>query len=222
MNKKTDLMVLSTNVVVLARFHNPSVLNPDFLRNNKIINKSWKETEVVTTQAFSQIKFQDKGVTIQAVPEQLQIKHEVLGDFPEKTPACNITKQYLRNLKHVNYTSVGLNWSAAFPKSGAEEWLVNRFIKSSKWAIKGESSLAGANITLKFKKDEVVYSFTLSSKIDLKISDKEPFEAVMIDVNAHHPGPYNMKEIVKVIDGWKEAQTFAQEQVERLLKGRVG
>jgi hypothetical protein len=30
------------NVVILAKFHNPSILNPDFLERNEIVPEGWK------------------------------------------------------------------------------------------------------------------------------------------------------------------------------------
>jgi hypothetical protein len=219
MARQHKFVVLSTNIVVLARFHNPSILNPDFLRDRGIVPKSWKETEVLTTMPLSRVAFQKQNITILAEPERFQVQHQIVNDYPTQTPVCKIVKKFVQTLKHVNYTSLGLNWTIAHPKKNPDKWLVGRFIKTFKWGSKG-SDFTDCDITLKFKTDKSINSFALSSG-KIIIPDEEPYDAVKVDANAHYSGPFKAGEIARAVDTWKETQSYVQEQTNRLLTVRI-
>ena len=47
----------SVSVVVTAGFHNPSILNPDFLKSRGIVPMDWEPKRTITTPQFSTIQF---------------------------------------------------------------------------------------------------------------------------------------------------------------------
>ena len=54
---ETPYWLHSVSVVVTAEFHNPSILNPDFLTSNEIVPPDWTVTEAVTTPPVSMVRY---------------------------------------------------------------------------------------------------------------------------------------------------------------------
>ena len=54
MPEGTPYRLHAVSVVVTAEFHNPSILNPDFLVSREVVPPDWKATEAITTRAFSE------------------------------------------------------------------------------------------------------------------------------------------------------------------------
>lgn len=225
MARKPRFIVLSFDIVVIAGFHNPSILNADFLRINNIVPPDWKESENLTTLAISQLAFKDEHISVKVEPERFQVIQGGLRDYPEQTPVCEIVKKYVKTLDHVNYKAVGINWEIAHPKRGPDKWLVRRFMKSTRWQTKG-SNLLGSDFTLKFEALGAVNKFALSSGM-VKIGDDKPFEAIRINVNANYKVSPDKKasskadEILQLIDGWQEIQSYVQDQTKRLMTGKI-
>ena len=44
---------VAVSVVVTAEFHNPSILNPDFLASRKIVPENWEVKETMTSPVLS-------------------------------------------------------------------------------------------------------------------------------------------------------------------------
>ena len=50
----------SVSVVVTAEFHNPSILNPDFLESKEIVPSDWTGTEAITTPQVSFVRYENE------------------------------------------------------------------------------------------------------------------------------------------------------------------
>ena len=57
MPEDTPYRVHSVSVVVTAEFHNPSILNRDFLVSNGIVPKDWEVVEAITTPPVSIVRY---------------------------------------------------------------------------------------------------------------------------------------------------------------------
>ena len=57
MPEDTSYWLHTVSVVVTAEFHNPSILNPDFLVSREIIPADWVVTEAVTTPPVSVVRY---------------------------------------------------------------------------------------------------------------------------------------------------------------------
>lgn len=86
---------IAATVVVVARFHNPSVLNPDFLQRWKIVPEDWEAVETLTTRPFAQTRF-DTGVVVAVEHHRLSIYQPAKG-LPLHT-VCEIAGKYVAQL----------------------------------------------------------------------------------------------------------------------------
>ena len=97
------------SVVLVANSNNPSILNPDFLRYNEIVDADLQvQGNPITTPAFSQVTFAD-GLTVKADPNR--VIFEQTGDpLTRENVLCpEMANRYLEKVPHVPYSAVGIN-----------------------------------------------------------------------------------------------------------------
>lgn len=94
-------------VVLVANSNDPSVLNPDFLIHNGIVDGGAEiSSPAVSTPVFSQVRFKD-GVVVTADPERIVFSSSnPLDDAPA---APRIARRYLQRMSHALYRAVGIN-----------------------------------------------------------------------------------------------------------------
>ena len=59
MSESPAFSLHSVSVVVTAQFHNPSILNPDFLVSRQIVPEGWAVAETLTTPPVSVVKYEN-------------------------------------------------------------------------------------------------------------------------------------------------------------------
>ena len=165
--------VNNVSVVIAAQSHNPSIVNPDFLRNNKIVTEDLKpEGPILITPVVAQIKYRDIawGIT----PEQCTIHEEVDAGFKESYHVYQCAQKYIEVLKYIPYQALGLNWQILFTlDTDSNEWIKSKFLKDGEL----QNEIAGVEITLKLQPD----SFSICS-LTTKISDHN---SVIVNCNFH-------------------------------------
>jgi hypothetical protein len=134
-------------VVVLAQNHNPSILNPDFLRHNAIVPTDWAlQGDPVTLPPFAQVEFA-RGLTISADLNRLQVA-EALVDKPlEQVSAPEVARRYVEALPHVDYRAVGLNPRGHFladSSDEAERFVADRLLSRGPWSNFNDSPAIAA------------------------------------------------------------------------------
>lgn len=103
------LELIGFSVVLVANSNNPSILNPDFLRYNDIVEPSLRvEGTPITTPAFSQVTFEG-GLSVKADPNRVMF--EQVGDSlaTENVICPEMANRYLQKVPHVPYSAVGIN-----------------------------------------------------------------------------------------------------------------
>ncbi len=123
-------------IVIVAKSHNPSILNPDFLAHNKIVPKNWELAESpISTEPLAQVKYV-QGVSIVAQFEKLIFSEIVGSKSPGNFRVPNIAKKYTEVLPHVDYTAVGINikgHAIASSSSEAENYATDKLIATGPW-----------------------------------------------------------------------------------------
>ena len=118
----------SISVVVTAKHHNPSILNPDFLERNGIVPVGWVIVDNLTTQAFSLVRY-DNGVEWHLDPLKaiLTETSELAVDGSRRIPS--IITSWLRQLPHVPYHDLGFSWKLSVRQPAARDWLMDHFFR---------------------------------------------------------------------------------------------
>lgn len=210
-----EYLVHWVNVVVAARFHNPSILNPDFLRLNKIVPADWKVSEVLTTRPFSFVEYKNK-VRISVDEQRFEAIHAIAGGFPNQSPIYDMASKYVVMLEHVNYTGVGLNWQLTKKHDNPTSWITSRFLKAGKWT-EGEPRLVKSDISLFYTVGDSMCNLRVSPGV-VQVSESHKYEAIELNCNFHHDLT-DATAIRERIVQWQTKQEFLKNQLLPLLEG---
>lgn len=198
---KLDLTNFS--IVVIAQANNPSILNPDFLRINSIVDASFTPTNVICTQPVAQVSYAE-GVSIIADFERLQFVDTELKRIPNDSPIPKIATQYIKVLPQVRYTAAGINFTGHIvckDLESARNIVLEKFIKDGPWLGYGDK---GPQIGLKFAyifdkvKSTIAIDATEMVKSD---TDKQP--VILVNANYHIDVKGNaIDEIGSFVSNW--------------------
>ncbi len=107
MKKTLDIEELA--IVVAAKNHNPTILNPDFLKYNEIVPADWKLAEPpICTPPLAQVKY-DNGISIMSQLDKVIFTDILVGKHPEEAQVPATAAKYVKTLPHVDYSAVGVN-----------------------------------------------------------------------------------------------------------------
>lgn len=188
----------SVSVVVTAEFHNPSILNPDFLVAHQIVPASWTVAETLTTPPLSVVKY-DNGASLTVDQSRLTVTENTGPRFGEAYRVHDIGRAYLRTLPHVPYRSLGLNCRISARQDDPGQWLVERF--ASGW-LQNEPTLKGMRPKFALLADRAVCHIGL---LDVEEDDKA---LVVADCNVHHAAPLDVEAMCAAMTEWPEREAF--------------
>jgi len=202
------------NVVILAKSHNPSILNPDFLRINGIVPSDWEAKEVLTTPAFATVRY-PANVVFLLDQERLEVRKECDTSFQNNYDVHNFAARYVKVLPHVSYTSVGLNWHVSVEMDEPERFITGRFVRPEVWKGSG-AELRQSSVKLSFQIENAVCNVNFSPG-KAKMPGREYYPAIIINVNFHYDGPFTPDRIDVIIKEWKNMEEYLKELLPKLL-----
>ena len=195
----------AVNVVVTARSHNPSILNPDFLKIRGIVPDNWQVSETITSPAASVVRYTN-GVNWEMDQSRLQVSEIVGPEFKDVYNIHQPVKSYLNTLPHCPYQNLGLNFQIAIPKPQVD--LLEQF---------GASWMSNEDWIL-----EMIPAFRLKTEdglscritvLGLPLSMGE----LGLDCNFHHETLSNSGEFCDAITEWPARQKFVISAVTKLF-----
>ena len=149
-NTAPNYQVANLSVVLAAQSHNPSIINPDFLKHNKIVEEDWDTiSPPVTTPVVAQINYEKISWTI--TNEQCVVSEQIKGEFRDSYYLHTCAKKYAEVLKHISYRALGLNWQIIIQmEENTADWIKSKFLKSGEW----QKGILSTDLTLKFRADD--------------------------------------------------------------------
>jgi hypothetical protein len=133
----SEFEIIECAIVAAAKNHNPTILNPDFLKINRIVpeNGGWITLNTLTTDVFSQVTFKN-GISITVEPQKLIFQDNDPQRTLKDSALDEIAANYIKVLPHVMYTAVGVNIKAAveFESSdSANSFILDNLICPGPW-----------------------------------------------------------------------------------------
>lgn len=204
MQKRFDFTELS--IVIVAENHNPTILNPDFLKFNEIVPKEWVVSKPpLCAHPVSQVEYKN-GMRITAELNKLIFFTPKLVSNHSETNISDIVKRYVDTLRHVNYKAVGINPRGHFSfdsKDSLTTYFVNNLLSKGAWAdfCGGVRSIS---IKLRYELDSVIYNIGID-QASLREDKSREDNVLSISGNFHHPIASNhsmesYKKVVEIID----------------------
>jgi hypothetical protein len=201
--------LVGSNVVIAARYFNPSVFNQLWLHRNELINEKEFETGSVFTDGLVQVK--TPTFVIMVVPDQLQFVPLKQDDEDEGLIVGKIGR-IVELLLHTPYTAVGFNfvWHMQLADLDIRQLTRKLFFKAESAFFK-EFDTPDAQFGGYASKD----MFGCRLKVDIKPITvlEEPSERVQFAFNYHRDMTSSVdvvREIRDVLEHWNDARAEAE------------
>lgn len=223
------VVVRQLDLVVLGRDHNPTILNPDFLKTNQIVPSDWQLSESpICVHPLARVAFTN-GVRITAQENRIVFGEtfDLDGGGAVETPG--VAQRYIETLPHVDYRAVGVNpkGHAAFESlEAAKQWHAAKFLRDGSWRTH-DGTVADAEVSLRYELDpRTTLNLTVSvGQMTWKREDEIGELAVAsFAANFHHdlPGDSTKERLnsaLQAIEAWEtDVETFKKIVNERILE----
>jgi hypothetical protein len=140
------ILVDQFSIVLTAQFHNPSIINPDFLKGNHIASPDWSVQDTVTTPGYSQTVY-DNGIGIVVEEGRMTVRESVGKAFRDFYSSPRVAASYVQTLSHIPYKELGINWLLRTSNDNPRQWLIQRFLNPGKW-LESEPAVMSAELKL--------------------------------------------------------------------------
>lgn len=220
-----ELEIQEISIVVVAQNHNPTILNPDFLKFNEIVPKDWElAAPPICVEPMAQVTFKN-GVSIIAQFDKVIFAQAIHDKNAEELLIPNIARKYIETLPHVNYASVGINPKGhiVFAENKVQEYLVETFLADGPWREIGESPVK-ASIKLAYTLDKCKCALTIDEAI-LQAPEKLATSILLLAANFHHDiagaaKKEKLSDLFNIIDSWKIDFEMFKEIVSKIMIDR--
>lgn len=177
-----DIELVQLSIVVVANEHNPSLINPDFLEREGIIDAKWgwkRSGDAITTPPFATLSY-DSGVTITVETNKLQVVDQGC-ETPAQSHLADIVNRYIDVLPHVPYIAVGINFNGAVKLPSPGSYIKKHFFKEGKWdSDETPLDTVGLKFVYSHDGDRVILTIDQAHKV----GDKND-EAILANANFH-------------------------------------
>ena len=210
MTDESSVRLHNVSVVVTAEYHNPSILNPDFLTSHGIVPDDWTVAETLTTPPISVVKYTN-GIAWTVDQSRLTVTEDCGPAFGGHYESHARVTAYLETLPHVPYRELGLNCQVSMPQRDPRRWLVERFAVD--W-LRDDPGVRGMKPTVALSAEDAVCNITFAD------ATRGDGPCVAAECNLHHLGPLDVDDLRSAIVCWPERQRFVIATLRRLLEDR--
>jgi hypothetical protein len=103
------LITQEFGIIIAAKNHKPTILNPDFLKYSGIVPIEWElARQPIYTQSISQVAFTN-GIAIIAEPTRIMFIEAIENKAVSEIAVPAIAKKYVEALPNLEYEAVGIN-----------------------------------------------------------------------------------------------------------------
>ncbi len=205
---RSGIELIEFSVVLVANSNNPSILNPDFLRYNEIVDANLQvQGTPITTPAFSHVTFAD-GLSVKADPNR--VIFEQSGDpLVKKEILCpDIANRYLQKVPHVPYSAVGINPKGyKVSPTAVPEKVSTALLDKGKWmSFKDVHPEIHLKTIYKYEKRMIVLEVIEAKK---RIKENVEIPGILFQANIHRDIPSTnqqnrFKMLSNILSSWEE------------------
>lgn len=206
----TTLVVQELVIVIAAKNHNPTILNPDFLKYSGIVPTDWElARQPIYTNRVAQVTFSN-GISIVAEPQRVMFMEAIDGKTSASVAVPGIARKYVQTLPNVEYQAMGLNprGYATFDKQpdAARKYLSETLLSPGAWQEVGNAPMRA---TVNYAYTLEWGQFTLSvNEAALQQSDETNTPIVLFSGNfsydiANITGEEKLNSLYQALSNWE-------------------
>lgn len=221
MNKSLNINEIS--IVIVGRNHNPTILNPDFLKYNDIIPNDWELAgPPICVEPMAQVTFKN-GINIVSQFDKVIFRETIKTKKPEEIEIPSITGKYIKTLPHVDYRAVGINLKGHVifdSEDKLRKYLVETFLAPGPWCEIGNTPVK-TSFKFVYSFDESLCNLTIDEAI-LQLPEEKPISALLFAANFHHEIVMNGKEerlndLYQIIGNWQNDLDIFKDIASKIL-----
>lgn len=224
-----ELEFVELAFVVNAEAHNPTLLNPDFLKWNKIVPESWEvKGNPICAFPIAQVQFTN-GFGILAQAERLIFTEILSSQDCDSSQLASVVCLYLEKLPHVNYKQLGFNPKCFIPVANLDkEGLEAKMLNGGRWLTYKGNDVDDVTIKLTFETSEYLLTMTMD-QVSLPEQDaSDSRTGLLISANFHHdlstlPSKSRLQVLTNTVNDWEAELNDLRDYVEScLMMGPTG
>jgi hypothetical protein len=205
-----SLITQEFGIIIAAKNHNPTLLNPDFLKYSGIVPTEWElARQPISTQNVSQVAFTN-GVLIVAEPTRVIFIEAIEAKAAAEIIIADIAKKYVQTLPNVEYEAVGLNPRSYMnfdqQQDAARQYLAETLLSPGPWQEVGTAPVR-ATLNLVYTIDGCPFYLTVSEAA-LRNPDETSTPIVLFNGSFSYQVigetvPERLKNLHQLIDNWQ-------------------
>ena len=214
-----SIEIVEFSIVLVATANNPSILTPDFLQYNEIVDPDWQvEGSPVSGPVFAQVSFEG-GLTVTANQQRVIFEQKTGG----KLVVSEIAKRYFQQVPHVPYSGIGINPKFFLRSTGEHLSLMESVVRDQgTWmSFKNVAPTVQLKLIYSYKERTI---FLDVAHIEPTIGD-QTVSGMLFHANVHRDveGPNAQarnKRIKSILDGWEDDLEDVR-QLSKVLSGGI-
>jgi hypothetical protein len=213
---------LEFSVVVVASDHNPTILNPDFLERQGIVQAAWGWRVAglpITTPPFATVSY-DSGVSVSVETSRLQVLDPSAENGPPPSKAVEVARRYVEVLPHVRYSAVGTNFRSLVERAEAHAFLKGHFLKSGPWDNEAHALKAvGLKLVYPLEGGQVTLALDAGTVTQRLEEERTEVSGVLIHGNYHRDcrGYPSQDQVIEHLGQADKDWTYYQDLLSDLL-----
>lgn len=207
---KASLDIRELSIVVIGERHNPTILNPEFLKINDILPADWELSKPpICLEPFAEVSF-NNNITITAQPDRVIFFQNITGKNIKEIIVPKIAVKYTKTLPHVEYKAVGVNPRGHVifdsDRKAPQKFLIDTLIAPGPWRKFGDKPVK-ASVKFEFALNKAICNLTIEEKY-LRQSEREFLPILIFAANFHHElmgetKKERLQNLHKIIREWK-------------------
>lgn len=186
MNTALDIRELS--IVVIAKNNNPTILNPDFLKDNNVVPAEWElGNPPICIEPMAEVSFKNK-IKITAQLDKVIFFEDTGDKKADEFMVPTIAQKYTETLPHVEYIAVGINPRGHIVLEGNEEaprkYMLDNLITPGPWRDFGNKPVKTA-IKFEYALEKAICNLTIEEK-HLQGPETKAMPVLVFASNFHH------------------------------------
>jgi len=206
--REIDIALVEISVVLVANWNDTSIINPDFLRHNGIVDSGLELKEAaISTPVLSQVVF-EWGIGIRADPNRFVFEQKGEGINESGCLITGIASRFVRTVSHVPYSAIGINFTSFKPVEDDMNCNVsNALIDGGKW-MSFKDTTPDVHLKAIYSYESRQITLDVRGVINTEGSDVMERHALWFNANIHRDireidqGHRNTR-ILSIINNWK-------------------